>query len=233
MLRVATKWTERSLLTWTSVLGLLCPAVTTLALSAGAGCSLDAECVSGERRCTNGSVLEECTPHPSGIDVSRDSVSVGHHDRSPNTWELSATCGAGLCKTEPSKDSYGVSKQNAFCTLSPTPDPVCAGGLESACDGTTSVECHGGFEVAATSCASCVSGFSGCKGDLDDTCATTTDCATGFECSPGGRCQMACACPEGARCGTCDVAERETVGPSRGTPWVFVCAAGRCARKYD
>lgn len=226
------RFSGKSALTWTSVLGLLCPVVTTLALSGGAGCRLDAECLSGERRCTKGGAIEECTPHPSGVDVSRDPVSVGHHDRSPNTWDLSTSCGVGLCQTEPTKDSHGVPKQDAFCTLLPAPTPACAGGAASACSDTTWVECHGGFDVGEKLCASCVSGGGGCLGDLDDVCTTSNDCAAGLECGSGKRCQMPCACADGARCDTCDAADRETWGPRRGTPYVFVCRSGVCARKY-
>ncbi|MEO8878310.1 MAG: hypothetical protein ABI461_22135, partial [Polyangiaceae bacterium] len=47
-------------------------------LVAATGCSaLDSECTNGARRC-NGEMIEECTTHASGTDVSRDPVSVSH-----------------------------------------------------------------------------------------------------------------------------------------------------------
>jgi hypothetical protein len=195
------------------------------------GCSALVECQSGERRCTGAGEVEECTPHPSGIDVSGDPISVGHHDRSPNTWELQASCGVGLCQTEPTKDSDGVPLQDAFCTLSATPDPAC--NSTSACEGSTAIECRAGYPVAELLCTTCEAGFDGCKGGLDGKCVSASDCASGLACAPPNGCQMPCACAEGARCESCDVADREAAGPMRGTPFTFVCNSGWCARQYE
>ncbi len=217
---------------WTSVLGLLCLAVITPVLFT-AGCSAESECSAWERRCTSTGAIVECTTHPAGTDVSRDPVSASHHSRSPNTWELLDSCGAAnLCQTEPVKDSYNVIRQDAFCTLSPTPNPLCAGTNDYAltCDGTTSVECRHGFDIHDKICSSC-SAVDGCKGSLNAACTTTKDCASGLECH-GTSCQMTCACADGARCTTCDVADRDTVGPMRGKTSVFVCQAGLCASKF-
>ncbi len=216
---------------WTTVLGLVCPLVGAATLTGG--CSMGADCIPGERRCTQDGTIEECRAHPSGTDVSVDPVDVHHHDSSPNTWQVSAACGAGLCQTERVKDSRGVTKQDAFCTLSPTPEPSCTEGAASACDGTTSITCRGGYAIAEVLCASCDTGAGGCTGSLEATCNTTSDCAPGLVCDPVQGCQMPCACADGTRCTSCDAADRETVGPTRGAPFVFVCNAGTCARKYE
>ena len=224
MSRSRSHFIARAATVWTGVLGLLC-------LIVNGGCSASAECQSGQRRCTSAGAIEECTPHPSGIDVSRDSPSVGHHRRSANTWEHAASCGEGLCQTEPTKNSYGVQLQDAFCTLSAAALPVCA-NASNACDGTTAVECRAGFPIEEAICASCTVAVNGCKGRIDSSCSTTSDCATGLVCTPRHSCQAACACAEGARCESCGTAERETVGPSRGAPFTFVCNSGLCARQY-
>jgi hypothetical protein len=198
-----------------------------IACLVASGCSAFEECPTGERRCTSAGELEECTPHPAGIDVSPDPY-IGHHDRSPNTWEPSAACGAGLCQQQAKTDSYGAPLQDAFCTLSATPNPAC-GASTFVCDGTTSIECRAGFAVTEMICATCDATVEGCKGHRNATCAATSDCAEGLVCVPIQGCQMPCTCAEGTRCEACDVADRESVVPSS-TQFAFVCKSGWCER---
>src|SRR5690348_13337585 len=53
--------------------------VTAILFSWSACSVLADECTANDRRC-NGAVIEECTIHPAGTDVSLDGPSVGHHD---------------------------------------------------------------------------------------------------------------------------------------------------------
>ena len=218
---------------WTTVLGLLCPVVGSLVVSGGAGCSLAEDCKAGDRRCTKDGAIEECTPHAAGVDVSRDPGTASHHDSSASTWEPAGSCGAGLCATEPTKDSHNVPMTNAFCTLSTAPVIACASGAGEVCDGTTWVQCHAGFDIARKECATCATvTVNGCKGAIDASCMTDKDCAAGLTCGAKKVCVLRCACPEGARCESCDAADQETVGPTRGASFNFICSAGLCARKY-
>ena len=216
----------------TLVLGVVGALVLTGALSASAGCTVAADCLSGERRCTPSGAIEECVAHHSGVDVTRDSPSVSHHDGSPSTWELQAECGAGRCQTEPTKDSHNVPKQNAFCTLSTSPDAVCSDPAGGQCVGTSSVQCHHGFIIASKLCAVCETKPGACTGAIDGACEIARDCAEGLRCNDRGHCEMPCACAEGERCESCDVADRDTLGPTRPKPSSFVCKSGACFRSY-
>jgi hypothetical protein len=206
----------------------MCPAI--LVVSSGTACSALDQCTIGERRCSPTGTIEECTAHPSGTDVSADPPSASHHDSSANTWNPAGACGsADLCKTESVKDRYGASKNDAFCTLSATPDAACAGGATKGCDGVTYVTCRSGFAIEELLCKAC--GTASCIGNVLSQCKSDGDCAADLFCS-NGTCEMKCACTEGAQCDTCNVLDRDTVGPARGAPFTWTCSAGKCTQAY-
>jgi hypothetical protein len=213
---------------WRFVLASVCPAI--VLVSSQTACSAFDECTIGERRCSATGTIEECTAHPSGTDVSADGPSVSHHDSSPNTWDPQGACGsADLCKTESVKDKYGASKNDAYCVLSATPDPACASGA-TGCDGATSVTCRSGFAIEELLCKSCAPGS--CTGNVLSSCKSDGDCAAGLFCD-NDTCEMKCGCAEGAACDSCNVLDRDTVGPTRGAPYTWTCSAGKCSQSYQ
>jgi hypothetical protein len=194
-----------------------------LIVLAWTGCALPGdECKAKDMRCAGG-VLQTCLAYPKGIDGDWNP-----HHGSPNTWETTANCGAAdLCKTT-SYTRNSTVLHDAFCTLSPAPDPVCTGVASSTCDGTTAIECNQGYAVARHTCASCQDGT--CIGGMNAYCTAPTDCGAGLVCrasSVQSWCDLPCSCPEGAECAACGRGG-EADAPGTNGVYKWLCMSGYC-----
>lgn len=183
-----------------------------LALS---GCLYDPPCTPDARRC-DGDQLQECVKHPGGY----YGIPPHHVSASDPSWETQASCGAGLCV---------ATADTALCAIASTPEPACTrDGF--VCDGTTLLECQGGFVMSRERCKTC-DPLGTCKGELFGWCTTDADCADGMFCGPARSCQLPCDCPDGTSCAVCDAAEAQSLDPDLGQqPQPLVCSSGACHR---
>jgi hypothetical protein len=196
------------------------------------GCALSVdECKVGDARCA-GALAQTCKAHPAGFDGNFNDPSVGHHDASPNSWELVGDCGTpALCKSTRA-GTGGATTTDAFCVVEATPDPVCTalpadGSQTSGCDGTTAVDCEGGFAVARHTCVSCDKGS--CVGGFSAYCMQPSDCGAGLVCRmPVGYCDLPCTCPEGSRCDACGAVEAVASGSIGHGAFHWTCRGGYC-----
>ena len=183
-----------------------------IALSFLSGC-LKSDCRVGTWRCV-GDELQSCVAHGGGVYGPIDDPS--YVDSSGPTWEDDAACGANRC----------ISSDKPFCALDATRDPMC--GLDGyACDGTTLVRCNDGYAMERTACLACDAATGGCKGAIDDVCASATDCAIGMVCE-NHTCVQPCDCPAAASCAVCVAVYEQSADPQLGVPPDQTCHAGRC-----
>jgi hypothetical protein len=195
------------------------------------GCAPADECNAGDFRCA-GSQLQSCFADRAGIPVGSLHYSKG----GPNSWISIADCGsAGLCKVAAPVDGGSTPSGEAFCTLDPTPDPVCAatptdGTMATVCVGATGVTCEEGFAVARYACASCTAG--NCEGQVNSVCEGAGECASGLTCREDGYCAATCSCPDGAPCEACGLVDQEAPGSGgEAAPAQWTCQASFCVQE--
>jgi hypothetical protein len=96
------------------------------------GCGVPSnECEGGQSQC-DGEVAMSCTPVETGSGTYY-------------AWSKTA-CAANACKLD-------AQTGQAFCALSPEPDPRCDSDRASFCDGTTIVSCESGYVTSRSDCA--------------------------------------------------------------------------------
>jgi hypothetical protein len=140
-------------------------------LSSLAGCTCGDPCVpaTDAPKC-EGNVLTTCPPP--GVDQL-----VG-----ANRW-IRKDCGSKVCV---------ASGATALCALSAQADPACAGGVDQACESTTStLYCSSGFATYRFPCLLCEQTDAGtsCRGGPSESCTSNAQCAAELACSPRGFCQ--------------------------------------------
>ncbi len=94
------------------------------------------------------------------------------------------------------------------------------------------IECKAGYLVERQLCKSCDTSAV-CSGGQGEACESDADCAPGLTCAldrAPGSCELACTCPEGTACASCNVLMESAPGDGKASVWV--CSAGRCTLTF-
>ena len=209
--------------------GILAQCIVAIALLGTGACSIPTSCTVGDAQCSALGVVEECRSGSAG-EFGDPTHKSSYYKKTADSWVKQEDCGAAsLCKTHETTDKYRSAITMAFCTLSPEPEPQCAGKrrYENVCSSNKLIECNNGYAVTRKTCAACDTAASvGCTGGPGTKCSTDSECAEGTTCTERGTCERACTCGEGKQCASCDPIWQ--VVPGAGSYDHLVCRAGLC-----